>query len=53
MSYGWWVGKHNRHHANPNHEDEDPDLDLPILAFSARQGASRRGFARWTSAHQA
>ena len=18
LSYGWWVGKHNRHHANPN-----------------------------------
>jgi fatty acid desaturase len=53
MSYGWWVGKHNRHHANPNHEDEDPDLDLPILAFTAGQGASRRGFARWTSSYQA
>ena len=53
IGYGWWVGKHNRHHANPNHEDDDPDLDLPILAFSERQGASRRGLARWTSAHQA
>nr|WP_214402974.1 acyl-CoA desaturase [Pseudonocardia lacus] len=53
ISYGWWVGKHNRHHANPNHEDDDPDLDLPILAFSERQRRSRRGLARWTSAHQA
>src|SRR3954471_8497301 len=20
LSFGWWVSKHNRHHANPNHE---------------------------------
>ncbi|WP_252435632.1 fatty acid desaturase family protein [Pseudonocardia humida] len=53
IGYGWWVGKHSRHHANPNHEDDDPDLDLPILAFSERQGRSRRGLARWTSSHQA
>ena len=19
LSYGWWIAKHNRHHANPNH----------------------------------
>jgi fatty acid desaturase len=24
MSYGWWMDKHTRHHANPNHEDRDP-----------------------------
>src|SRR5438309_245385 len=34
ISYRWWVGKHNRHHANPNHEDDDPDIDIPALAFS-------------------
>jgi fatty acid desaturase len=34
VSYDWWVGKHSRHHANPNHEDDDPDLDIPALAFT-------------------
>src|SRR6266516_727806 len=26
LSYGWWVGKHNRHHAHPNTEGADPDI---------------------------
>jgi fatty acid desaturase len=24
LSYGWWIDKHNRHHANPNHEGRIP-----------------------------
>jgi fatty acid desaturase len=52
VSYGWWVAKHSRHHANPNHED-DPDLDIPILAFTAGQGRAKRGFSRWTAKYQA
>jgi fatty acid desaturase len=24
LSYGWWVDKHNRHHAHPNTEGRDP-----------------------------
>ena len=27
MSYGWWRHKHTRHHANPNKEGVDPDLE--------------------------
>jgi fatty acid desaturase len=53
LSYGWWVGKHNRHHANPNHEDDDPDLDISVLAFSEGQGADKRGIARFITKHQA
>ena len=53
ISYGWWVGKHNRHHANPNHEGDDPDLDIPALAFTRRQGRSKRGFPQWMAKHQA
>src|SRR6266566_2372713 len=26
LSYGWWVAKHNRHHAHPNTEGADPDI---------------------------
>jgi fatty acid desaturase len=29
LSYGWWVGKHNRHHSNPNHVDLDPGACQP------------------------
>jgi fatty acid desaturase len=53
MSYGTWVGQHNRHHANPNHVDADPDIDIPVLAFSVEQAATRTGPARWIVAHQA
>lgn len=53
ISYQWWVDKHNRHHANPNHEDEDPDIDIPVLAFSEEQARAKRGAARWVVRHQA
>jgi len=53
MSYGSWVGQHNEHHAHPNHADVDPDIDIPVLAFSVEQAATRRGAARWIVAHQA
>jgi fatty acid desaturase len=53
LSYGWWISKHNRHHANPNHEDEDPDLDIPALAFTLGQGATKVGFLRWMAKYQA
>ncbi|MEU5690360.1 acyl-CoA desaturase [Actinosynnema sp. NPDC020468] len=53
VGYGWWIGKHNRHHANPNHEDEDPDVDIAVLAFSAEQAARKRGFFRWVVKNQA
>jgi fatty acid desaturase len=43
LSYGWWVDKHNRHHAHPNQEEKDPDIDIGVLAFSAEQGRTKRG----------
>ncbi|CRK55984.1 Fatty acid desaturase [Alloactinosynnema sp. L-07] len=53
ISYQWWVGKHNRHHQNPNHEDEDPDIDIPALAFSRDQARTKSGPLRWIAAYQA
>ncbi|RSM63198.1 delta fatty acid desaturase [Amycolatopsis sp. WAC 01376] len=53
ISYQWWVGKHNRHHANPNHEDEDPDIEIPALAFSDEQVMAKRGLLRWMAKYQA
>jgi fatty acid desaturase len=37
FSYGWWVDKHNRHHAHPNDEDKDPDVGAGALAFTISQ----------------
>lgn len=38
-----WVDTHNRHHANPNHEDRDPDIGDGVLAFATAQVAKRTG----------
>jgi fatty acid desaturase len=53
ISFGWWVGKHDRHHTNPNHEDLDPDIDIPALAFTAGQARDKRGLARLVARSQA
>jgi fatty acid desaturase len=53
LSYGWWVGKHNRHHAHPNQEDADPDIAVGALAFTAAQACASRGLARLVFRYQA
>ncbi|MCX3062604.1 fatty acid desaturase family protein [Streptomyces beihaiensis] len=53
MSYAWWNDKHNRHHANPNHIDKDPDVAADVLVFTSRQAATRAGLRRWLTRHQA
>ena len=53
MSYGWWQHKHTRHHANPNQEGADPDLDLPVVAFTPAQASKPRpAVLRWLLGHQ-
>nr|WP_277605629.1 acyl-CoA desaturase [Glycomyces sp. L485] len=42
MGYGWWNDKHTRHHANPNHEDLDPDVQPGVLVWSQRQAIGAR-----------
>jgi fatty acid desaturase len=53
ISFGWWVAKHDRHHSNPNHEDLDPDIDIPALAFTTGQARDKRGLARVVARYQA
>jgi fatty acid desaturase len=53
VSFGWWVAKHDRHHSNPNHEDLDPDIDIPALAFTTGQAGDKRGLARMVARYQA
>lgn len=53
MSYGWWRHKHTRHHANPNKIGTDPDIDLPVIAFTPEQAAQRRNpLTAWLMGHQ-
>lgn len=53
MSYSWWCDNHNRHHAHPNEIDLDPDINIPVLAFSREQAGSRTGSCRFISKYQA
>ncbi|MFF4349804.1 fatty acid desaturase family protein [Streptomyces sp. NPDC001530] len=53
MSYSWWNHKHNRHHANPNHIDKDPDVVADVLVFTSEQAKGRAGFRRWLTRNQA
>ncbi|HET8926396.1 MAG TPA: acyl-CoA desaturase [Microbacterium sp.] len=45
LSYGWWVDKHGRHHANPNKEREDPDAAPGVLSFTPDGTDQRTGLA--------
>ena len=49
----WWVEKHNEHHSNPNDLDMDPDIELPVVAFSEDQARDMRGIARLIVRYQA
>ncbi|MEU4607071.1 acyl-CoA desaturase [Kribbella sp. NPDC023972] len=53
MSYGWWNDKHNRHHANPNHTDKDPDVAAGVLVWTLDQAEGRTGLHGWLSRNQA
>ncbi|MGW3788179.1 fatty acid desaturase family protein [Micromonospora chokoriensis] len=53
ISFGWWVDKHNRHHAHPNTEGRDPDLVVAPLSFTAGQAAAQRGLRALFVRHQA
>ncbi|WP_393072079.1 fatty acid desaturase family protein [Streptomyces sp. LN704] len=53
MGYGWWQDKHTRHHANPNNEDLDPDLDPDLLVWSQDQARAASGLPRLIGRWQA
>ena len=54
LSFGWWIDKHNRHHAHPNHGELDPDVaPAGPLVFLHGQAEGRRGVYAWLTRHQA
>jgi fatty acid desaturase len=52
LSYGWWRGKHNLHHAAPNQVGRDPDIAPGAVVFTAEIAAQRTGVAGWITRHQ-
>jgi fatty acid desaturase len=53
LSYGWWISKHNRHHAHPNYAGRDPDIAGRAIALTAGQARARRGAGIWLARRQA
>ena len=53
LSYGWWVAKHNRHHAHPNQIGRDPDIGGRAIAFTPGQIQARRRVGAWLGRYQA
>jgi fatty acid desaturase len=57
LSYGWWVPKHNSHHAHPNEQGRDPDIGIGLPSARAHQdgepAGKQRGIARWLDRWQA
>lgn len=55
VGFWYWNDRHNRHHGHTNDPDEDPDLGgegLLAVAYTAQDGASRRGWRRAFVRHQ-
>ena len=55
LSFGWWVPKHNAHHAHPNVVGRDPDIGTGAVAltFTTEIASSRRGAGRFLARNQA
>ncbi|HEX6445693.1 MAG TPA: acyl-CoA desaturase [Streptosporangiales bacterium] len=52
LSYGWWQGKHTRHHGNPNKQGKDPDIESAAVAFTPYALAERRGLSAYLAGRQ-
>ena len=55
LSFGWWVPKHNAHHAHPNEIGRDPDIGVGLIRAPGA-GERPRGARRllgWMARRQA
>ncbi|BDZ47498.1 fatty acid desaturase [Naasia aerilata] len=52
LSYGWWMNKHSKHHANPNTVGKDGDIKPGAIAFTVEDAAARTGAAGWLTSKQ-
>jgi fatty acid desaturase len=52
LSYGWWMNKHSRHHANPNVIGKDGDIAPGPIAFVPADVEKRTGIKAWLTARQ-
>ncbi|WP_019356490.1 fatty acid desaturase family protein [Streptomyces sp. AA1529] len=53
LGFGWWMNKHNRHHAHPNQVGRDPDIETGALVFDGDDAPGRAGTLGFLTRHQA
>ncbi|WP_411090445.1 fatty acid desaturase family protein [Streptomyces sp. 049-1] len=53
LGFGWWMNKHNRHHAHPNQVGRDPDIESGALVFDGDDAPGRTGAGAFVTRHQA
>ena len=53
MVFDNWRTRHNTHHAFPNEEDKDPDVEVPFLATSERIYSNKSALQRFVARYQA
>jgi fatty acid desaturase len=54
LSFGWWVPKHNAHHAHPNEMGRDPDIGEGLPPASSDAAGDERGpVALWMARRRA
>jgi fatty acid desaturase len=53
FSISWWLDKHNRHHSHPNEVDSDPDIAVPMIAFTTDDAKQKQHVFRWMTKYQA
>jgi len=46
FSFGWWLTKHTRHHAQTNDDGKDPDMVAGVLVYTPAQAGVRGRFGR-------
>ena len=52
ISYSWWMSKHTRHHANPNHVGKDPDVANDVIVFTEEGAREHRGLLALLTRYQ-
>jgi fatty acid desaturase len=52
ISYSWWMNKHTRHHANPNHVGKDPDVANDTIVFTEEGAREHRGLMALLTRYQ-
>jgi fatty acid desaturase len=53
MVFPSWTERHNQHHAKPNQEGADPDIEIPFIALSTEDYESKDAAQRFTTRWQA